>query len=177
MNASLSVELLSAEALQANLPALVTLLHRCVHAGAAINFVLPFPEAEAERFWRVKVLPPAQAGLRAVFVARLGEVVVGSVQLDCDTPPNQPHRAEVAKLMVDPAHRRQGVARRLMEALDAEARRRGRSLITLDTRTGDNAEPLYASLGYQVAGVIPGYSLDPLLPRLDATTFMYKSLQ
>jgi ribosomal protein S18 acetylase RimI-like enzyme len=170
------VEQLSAEALQVHLPAFTALLHRAVHAGAAIHFVVPLPEADAERFWRVKVLPPVAAGVRVLFAAWCGEALAGTVQLDCDMPPNQPHRAEVAKLMVDPGHRRKGVARRLMLALEAEAARRGRSLITLDTRTGDHAEPLYTSLGYQTAGVIPGYALDPIVPRLDPTTIMFKSL-
>ncbi|WP_241114278.1 GNAT family N-acetyltransferase, partial [Achromobacter insuavis] len=98
-------------------------------------------------------------------------------QLDCDTPPNQPHRAEIRKLLVHPDFRRRGIARELMQAAEAAAVTAGRSLITLDTRTGDNAEPLYTSLGYRTVGVIPGFARDARDPnRLDGTTIMYKPL-
>ena len=98
------------------------------------------------------------------------------VQLDIDTPPNQPHRAEVAKLLVHPDFRRHGFARALMGALETHATAIGRTLITLDTRTGDNAEPLYASLGYRTAGTIPAFCLDPIDGSLHPTTIMYKEL-
>jgi ribosomal protein S18 acetylase RimI-like enzyme len=98
------------------------------------------------------------------------------VQLSTDTPPNQLHRAEVTKLLIHPDFRRRGIARALMEELEGLAERLGRSLITLDTRTGDSAEPLYASMGYVTAGVIPGYCRDAFVDRLDATTIMYKAL-
>ena len=152
------------------------LLHDCVQAGASINFVLPFTISEAEAFWRQKVVPPVQAGTRDLWVARHGDRVVGSVQLDVDTPPNQPHRAEVTKLLVHPDFRRLGIARSLMASLETRARDRGRSLITLDTRTGDMAEPLYDSLGYVTVGVIPRYCRDTIENRLDSTTIMYKDL-
>ena len=102
--------------------------------------------------------------------------IVGSVQLDTDTPPNQPHRAEVRKLLVHPDFRRQGLARALMAELERHAQLLGRSLLTLDTRTGDHAEPLYVSLGYSTVGVIPGYCRDTVEDRLDSTTIMYKTL-
>jgi ribosomal protein S18 acetylase RimI-like enzyme len=103
--------------------------------------------------------------------------VVGSVQLDYDTPPNQPHRADVRKLLVHPRSRRQGIARMLMRELERRARERGRTLLTLDTRSGDKAEPLYASMGYCVVGIIPGFCRDTAdAGRLDATTIMYKQL-
>ena len=92
---------------------LACLLHACVHAGASINFVLPFDKADAEAFWRSKVLPDVERGGRIVQVAEADGRVVGSVQLAIDMPPNQPHRAELNKLMVHPDHRRRGIARRL----------------------------------------------------------------
>lgn len=153
-----------------------TLLYDSVQAGASINFVLPFSVAEAEAFWRTKVLPSVQSGTRDIWLARHGDRVVGSVQLDVDTPPNQPHRAEVTKLLVHPGFRRRGIARSLMAVLEDGARQRGRSLITLDTRTGDMAEPLYTSLGYVTVGVIPGYCRDTVEDRFDPTTIMYKQL-
>lgn len=166
----------SADDLAAHLGALGTLLHDCVHAGASINFVLPFTRTDGEAFWKAKVLPGLIEGTRLLLVARREGRIAGSVQLDLDTPPNQPHRAEVAKLMVHPDFRRMGLARALMADLEWRAGRLGRTLITLDTRTGDTAEPLYASLGYETVGVIPGYCRDPFVDRLDSTTIMYKAL-
>lgn len=152
------------------------LLHACVHAGASVGFVLPFSTAESEAFWTGKVLPALYAGTRLLLVARRAGDLAGSVQLDWDTPANQPHRAEVRKLLVHPDSRRRGIARVLMAEVEARAQRLGRRLITLDTRTGDAAEPLYAGLGYATAGVIPGYCRDPMTDRMDATTVMYKTL-
>ena len=155
---------------------LAALLHACVHAGASVSFILPFPMAESRRFWLGKVRPAVQAGGRILLVAEERGRVIGSAQLDIDLPPNQAHRGEVAKLLTHPAYRRRGVARRLMTALEAEARGHGLGLITLDTRTCDNAEPLYRSLGYAVAGVIPSFAKAPDAERYDATTYMYKML-
>ena len=152
------------------------LLHACVHAGASVNFVLPYTQDDSRAYWRDKVLPGVRDGTRLLLVARHGDRIVGSVRLDVDTPPNQPHRAEVSKLLVHPDWRRQGIARALMAKLEDLARRLGRHLMTLDTRTGDKAEPLYASLGYTTVGVIPGYCRDPIEDRLDSTTIMYKVL-
>jgi len=176
MIAPLPLRSLPPEEIERRLAELGGLLHACVKAGASVNFVEPFAPADAEAFWRLKVLPPARAGHRTVLVAEEGGRIAGSVQLGTDTPPNQPHRAEVTKLLVHPAFRRRGIARCLMLALEAEAGRLGRSLLTLDTRTGDAAEPLYASLGYIAVGVIPGYSLDTARERFEATTVMYKAL-
>ena len=166
----------SADDIAADIRELGALLHACVHAGASISFVLPFSAGEAEAFWRNKILPAVKAGEMLLLVARTRGRIAGSVQLDCDTPPNQPHRAEVRKLLVHPDFRRQGLAKALMAELEGRAGALGRSLITLDTRTGDKAEPLYASLGYRTAGVIPGYCRDPFTDRLDSTTLMYKVL-
>jgi ribosomal protein S18 acetylase RimI-like enzyme len=152
------------------------LLHTCVHDGASIGFVLPFTPDDSEAFWRTKVLPGVLTGTRVLLVAQAGKQIAGSVQLGYDTFPNQRHRADVSKLLVHPQSRRRGLARALMAELEDLARRLGRTLLTLDTRTGDSAEPLYASLGYQTAGVIPGYCRHPFEDRLDSTTIMYKVL-
>lgn len=173
----LAIAALAAVDIPQHFPALAALLHACVHAGASISFVLPFTEDDAAGFWNSKVLPAVREGGRLLLVARQGSRIVGTVQLGTDTPPNQPHRAEVSKLLVRPDMRRRGIARALMAALEAEARTRGRSLITLDTRTGDTAEPLYTALGYRTVGIIPGYCVDPFDPAcLDSTTIMYKAL-
>jgi len=168
---------LTAAEAEARLSELGALLHACVAAGASVNFVWPFTQAEAELFFARKVLPAIAAGTRTLWIAEIDGRVVGTVQLDVDTPPNQPHRAEVTKLLVHPEARRRGIARALMAALEDRAATLERSLITLDTRTGDFAEPLYASLGYVAIGTIPDYCIDPARTRLDATTIMYKTLQ
>ena len=167
---------LSPQELEDDLPGLAEVLHASVMAGASINFIMPYDEADATRFWREKVLPALRGGRLALLVARIDGRIVGTVQLDCDTPPNQPHRAEVRKLMVHPSFRNRGIARALMAAVEDVARTQGRSLITLDTRTGDKAEPLYLSLGYRTVGIVPGYARDVFEDRWDDCTFMYKQL-
>jgi ribosomal protein S18 acetylase RimI-like enzyme len=167
---------LTAEEIAARLGELGALIHACVHDGASVGFVLPFAPADGEAFWRRKVLPSVRDGGAVLLVAQQGGRIVGTVQLDHDTMPNQPHRAEVRKLLVHPACRRQGIAKALMAELERRARGLGRSLLTLDTRTGDTAEPLYASLGYERAGIIPQFCRDTFVDRLDSTTVMYKAL-
>ncbi len=171
-----TIDSLDAASLPSHLDQLAALLHACVHDGASIGFVLPHALDDAERFWRNKVLPGVQAGGVALLVARQDGRIVGTVQLDHDTPGNGRHRAEVRKLLVHPDARRQGVARALMAAIEREAAARARSLLILDTRSDSEAEPLYLSLGYQVAGRIPQYCRDNFQDRLDPTTVMYKIL-
>ena len=162
------------------LPELGALLQACVHDGASIGFILPFGVAASQAFWTDNVLPAVARGVRLLLVAEVDGRVAGAVQLDWDTNPNQAHRAEVRKLLVAPALRRRGIARLLMQAVEAEARRLPRRLprrlLTLDTRSDDHAQALYLSLGYAVAGSIPAYALAPAGDRLDATTIMYKQL-
>jgi len=171
----IDVTLMSADAARASLNELGAVLHACVLGGASVSFVLPYSPEDAEAFWRNKVLPAVEGGKLSLWVARQNGRIAGAVQLDIDTPPNQPHRAEIRKLLVHPDFRRQGIARELMRAAEAQAVQLGRTLLTLDTRTGDSAEPLYASLGYVTVGQIPGFSRDPHdAGKLDATTIMYK---
>ncbi|HLJ44773.1 MAG TPA: GNAT family N-acetyltransferase [Bryobacteraceae bacterium] len=151
-------------------------LHACVQAGASVSFVLPFSREQATAFWRERVLPAVQAGSLVVLIAREDRRIVGTVQLDLDTPPNQRHRADVKKLLVHPDARRRKIGRRLMWALEEQAREARRSLLTLDTQTGGFAEPLYLSLGYISIGVIPRYALQADSGMLEGTTFMYKEL-
>jgi ribosomal protein S18 acetylase RimI-like enzyme len=171
-----TISIFSADDIARNVRELGALLHACVHDGASIGFVLPFPPEDSESFWSNNVLPAVQRGVRLLLVVRRDGRIAGSGQLDYDTPPNQPHRAEVRKLLIHPDFRRLGLAKALMAELEQRARELGRSLLTLDTRTGDKAEPLYASLGYQTAGVIPGYCRDPFEDHLDSTTLMYRAL-
>ena len=173
---SFIIEGVPAARLEMDLSDFGALLHACVHAGSSIGFVLPFSPAEAEAFWRDKVLPAAEARLRLVLAAYVDGTLAGTGQLDLDRMPNQPHRAEISKLMVHPDFRRRGIAKELMHALEEKALSLGKSLLTLDTRTGDSAEPLYLSLGYKVVGQIPDFSVDSHSARLDAATFFYKHL-
>jgi len=166
----------SADDLVRHLPELGALLGACVHDGASVGFVMPCGADECEAFWRIKVLPSLRAGGLVLLVAHQGEAIAGTVQLDYDTMPNQRHRAEVRKLLVHPAFRRQGIARALMTELERRAHELQRSLLTLDTRTGDHAEPLYTALGYRTAGVIPGYARGTHTHEFDSTTIMYKAL-
>ena len=97
-------------------------------------------------------------------------------RLNDDLPPNQPHRADVAKLLVHPDARRNGMARALMEALETEARTLNKRLLVLDTRSGDPSQTLYENMGFAVAGSIPGYCLNPFDGQPEDTTNLYKSL-
>ena len=142
----------------ADLDALAGVLHAVVHDGPGVSFVVPFSIGESRTFWADGVLPGVRAGTRRVIVARLDGRIVGTVQIDLATPPNQQHRAEVLKLLVHPSARRRGIARGLMIAIESVARAEGRTLLTLDTWTGRAAELLYLSLGYVAAGVIPRYA-------------------
>ncbi|MEX0139355.1 GNAT family N-acetyltransferase [Massilia sp. LMS1-1-1.1] len=174
---SASLRHFSSTDIRERLPELGALLQDCVHDGASIGFILPFDAAASQAFWMDNVLPAVTRGVRLLLVAEVDGRVAGAVQLDWDTNPNQAHRAEVRKLLVAPTFRRHGIARQLMQALEAQARQLPRSLLTLDTRSGDHAQALYLSLGYVVAGSIPAYALAPDGNRLDATTIMYKQLR
>jgi ribosomal protein S18 acetylase RimI-like enzyme len=149
---------------------LAELLGLVVADGASVGFLPPLAPAEAERYWR-----QALAGPATVFVAEQAGRIVGSVQLQPAPQPNARHRAEVAKLLVHPAFRRRGLARRLMAALEAAARADGRTLLVLDTRAGDPSNDLYRSLGYLEAGRVPRYarSADGSLA---ATVIYYKEV-
>jgi ribosomal protein S18 acetylase RimI-like enzyme len=172
-----NLSLLTRDQIEAELDDLAQLLHACVADGASINFILPYSLDDARTFWRRKVLARlAEDAPLFVMVARLDGRIVGSVQLDCDTPPNQAHRADIKKLLVHPHVQRRGVGRRLMEDIEALAVGKGISLLTLDTRSGDKGETLYLSRGFEIAGIIPCYSRDARENRLDAATFMYKTL-
>jgi GNAT superfamily N-acetyltransferase len=160
----------------ADLDALAELLHLAVHGGAGVSFVLPFSVQDARRFWSERVLPALAGRGKRMLVARRDGRIVGTVQLDFPWPPNQPHRAEVGKLLVHPSARRRGVARALMLALEDLARVEGRSLLTLDCVTGAPAERLYRELGYIAIGVIPGFALASRTSQPEDATFMYKPL-
>lgn len=165
------------DALDADLDALAEVLREVVYDGAGVSFVVPFSLADSRAFWTDNVLPGVLARTRRVVVARFNGRIVGTVQVDFATPPNQQHRGEVAKLLVHPSMRRRGIARRLMIALEAIALAENRTLLTLDTWTGSHAEALYRSLGYLVVGTIPRFARGSTTPQLEPTTIMYKELR
>ncbi|WP_300004740.1 GNAT family N-acetyltransferase [uncultured Cedecea sp.] len=156
--------------------ALSQILADSVADGASISFMLPFSYDEASLFWSKSVLPEVMAGNRLLFGALRGDELLGTVQLITDMPPNQPHRCEVAKMIVHPRARRLGIGRSLMNHALEQARLLGKTLVTLDTKTGDVAEPLYASLGFEVAGIIPDYAWDSNGQAKHSTTYMYQRL-
>jgi ribosomal protein S18 acetylase RimI-like enzyme len=155
---------------------LAEILHACVHEGASVGFVLPFGMDEARAYWGGRIAPAQAAGGKVVLIAARGDAIVGTAQLDLDTMPNQRHRGEVSKVLVDPKFRRAGVARALMAEIERRAAGADRWLLTLDT-AGDAAEALYRSLGYELAGAIPLYARDAFKERYDATRIMYKDLR
>ncbi len=167
-----SIELLSSEQAAALRLQLVTLLQANVDDGASIGFLPPLSTAEAGAYWQ-GVEEALHGPFRILFAARQGEKIVGSVQLDLVAKPNGAHRAEVMKLMVHPDQRRQGIARTLMLALEAQARIASRTTLVLDTREGDPSERLYRSLGYTCIGVIPQYCISAN-GSLDGSAFYYK---
>ena len=138
---------------------LAEILRACVDAGAAVSFLAPLAVDRARAFYR-RLASEVAAGGRILLAGWVDGVLAGMVTLDLVTPQNQPHRADVQKLLVHPDARRHGLARHLMAALEAEAGGVGRRLLTLDTRADDAAEPLYRSLGYHEAGRIPRYALN-----------------
>lgn len=153
---------------------LVALLQHTVDDGASIGFLPPLAESEAAAYWQ-SVEAALRTPHRLMLVAQEGDQILGSVQLDLAAKPNAPHRAEVVKLMVDPAARRQGIGRTLMQAIEARARAIGRTTLVLDTRQGDPSEQLYQGLGYTRAGAIPQYVINEN-GGMDATVIYYKLL-
>lgn len=156
---------------------LTEILHACVHDGASVGFILPFSLKDAEAFWTTRVFPMITTNTATLFVARHEGRVVGTVQLVPAAMPNQPHRADVSKLLVHPAFRRLGLARQLMVALLDETKERGLSLLVLDTRSGDPSQSLYEAIGFEALGEIPEFCRNPFDDRLEPTTYMYKLLR
>jgi acetyltransferase len=142
----------------ADLHGLAELLVDAVESGAAVSFLAPLAPDDAEAWWRRTLSTSATGAI--LLVARDAEGIVGTVQLHPAWAPNQPHRAEIAKLLVHRRSRRTGLGTQLMRAIEAAAGSAGFRLLTLDTKRGDAAERLYRQLGWTAAGTIPGYALD-----------------
>jgi GNAT superfamily N-acetyltransferase len=168
-----SIERLALPASDSDLRSLALLLVDAVESGAAVSFVAPLTLERAEDWWR-RITSASDP--RAIFlVAREFSGIVGTVQLHPAWAPNQPHRAEVVKLLVHRRSRRAGLGSRLMQAIEDAARVAGFRLLTLDAKRGEAAERLYRRLGWIHAGTIPRYALDPDGTPHDAVIF-YKEL-
>lgn len=153
-------ELDAGEAL-ARVDELAEVLRDCVEGGASVGFMLPLAPGRCEAFWR-RVAEGVAAGERHLFVAEDGAGrLCGTLSLVVDMPDNQPHRADVSKMLVHRRARRQGIAERLLRALEVKARELGKTTLVLDTVTGSDASRLYERLGWQKAGDIPNYALMP----------------
>jgi GNAT superfamily N-acetyltransferase len=152
---------------------LAELLVDAVDSGSGVSFLAGLTTLEAEAWWwSVLSKPPERA---VVLIARDAEGIVGTVQLQPAWAPNQPHRADVAKLLVHRRARRRGIGRALMAALEQAASESGFTLLLLDTCRGNDAERLYASTGWIRVGVVPGFALNPDRSLCD-TVFFYKRL-
>jgi ribosomal protein S18 acetylase RimI-like enzyme len=140
--------------------ALSEILVEAVADGASVSFMHPLAPEAAHTFWDGS-LAAAARGERIVLGAFDDETLIGTVTLLLDCPPNQPHRAEIAKMMTRISHRGRGVAKALMRAAERMAVERGRTLLVLDTAADGGASGLYEALGFQLAGVIPDYAFKP----------------
>lgn len=171
---SAAIEILDAEAAEAALPALVDILSDCVANGASVGFMNWNTPADYERFWR-DVAASVAGGKVILLAARTADGLVGTAQLQLIGKPNQPHRAEIAKVLVHSRARRQGIGEALMQCAEAIAREKGRDLLVLDTDEHGAARRLYNRLGWTEVGTIPRYALMP--DGADCgSTFFYKSL-
>jgi GNAT superfamily N-acetyltransferase len=158
----------------ATIEALADVLIDCVQGGASVSFMSPLSRERAVSFWR-NVAAGVAAGERAVLVAEDGDGVCGTVQLILDLPENQPHRADLVKMLVHRRARRQGLGAALMRAAEGLARDCGRTLLVLDAVTGGDAERLYDRLGWVRVGVVPHFALMPD-GRPCSTTYFYRDL-
>jgi GNAT superfamily N-acetyltransferase len=165
---------LDASAARAALDGLAAVLVDCVEGGASVSYMAPFSH-DAARDVFDEVAADVERSRRILLAAFEDGDVVGTVQVKLATPPNQPHRGDIAKLLVRRSARRRGIAAQLMEAAEREALAEGKTLLVLDTVTGDGAERLYDRLGWTRVGVIPNYALYPDGRPCDTTVF-YKQL-
>jgi GNAT superfamily N-acetyltransferase len=158
----------------ADIDGLASVLIDCVEGGASVSFMHPLTRERAVAFWR-RVAQGVAGGERALLVAEDAHGLCGTVQLVLDQPENQPHRADLAKMLVHRRARRQGLGAALMRAAEDTARECGKTLLVLDAVTDGDAARLYARLGWQRVGDIPGYAL---LPKggLCSTTVFYRNV-
>ena len=175
MTSDITLRRVAAHEVEACVPGLADVLIDCVHGGASVSFMQPLSHDKAIRFWH-SVAQGVIHGERALLIAEDADgSIIGTVQLVMAQPENQPHRAEVAKMLVHRRARRRGIAQQLMTAVERVARDEGKTVLVLDTTTGGDAERVYARAGWQRVGDIPHYALMPD-GTLSGTTFYYKQL-
>jgi ribosomal protein S18 acetylase RimI-like enzyme len=167
------IERLAPPVSEADLRSLALLLVDAVDSGAAVSF-LSITEAQALDWWRRQFAAPASGAI--VLAARDADGIVGAVQLHPSWAPNQPHRADIAKLIVHRRGRRRGLGERLMAAVEQEAAAAGYRLLVLDSKRGDAGERLYRRLGWTVVGTIPRFALDTDGRTPHDTVVFYKEL-
>jgi GNAT superfamily N-acetyltransferase len=172
MSAAEQVEIrrLGVDEVRAHLDGLAAVLLDCVEGGASVRYMAPFSHEQARAAFET-VADEVEQGRRLILGAFVDGQAAGTVQVALAMQPNSPHRAEVAQLLVRRSARRRGIAQRLMERAEAEARAEGKTLLVLDTVTGDAAERLYERLGWTRVGVIPRYALYPDGRPCDTTIF------
>lgn len=175
MNTSLQIKSLTREDILTHIDALAGILENCVNGGASVSFMLPFSLEKSRSFWRGVAESVGRNERLVLACVDPQDGIIGTVQLITDQPENQPHRADVAKLLVHEKARRKGAAMALMEALEVQARARGISVLVLDTSTGSGAETFYQRAGWQKVGEIPHYALMPD-GAMTATSVFYKFL-
>ncbi len=175
MTEDVTVRRVGADEAAGCIDALADVLIDCVEGGASVSFMLPLPRAKALAFWRGVADGVARAERVLLVAEDQHGRIVGTVQLVTSQPDNQPHRADVAKMLVHRDARRRGVAQRLMAAVEEAARDEARTVLVLDTVTGGDAERLYARAGWQRVGEVPRYALMPS-GEACATTYFYKHL-
>jgi GNAT superfamily N-acetyltransferase len=160
VSAARDIVVLEAPIVDAMLDQLASVLVDCVEGGASVSFMAPFTQEDGLAFFR-KVAASVACGDTVLLAAKLEERIVGTVQLGLDTPPNQPHRADVKKMLVHRTARSRGIGAVLMAAVEDEAKRRGRWLLVLDTVPGMSGYRLYQRAGWTEVGTIPDYALLP----------------
>jgi GNAT superfamily N-acetyltransferase len=169
-----TIRLLDAAEARAAIPDLCDVLADCVNGGASVGFMQPYSIEDAEPYWR-GVADAVDAGATLLLVAEADGKTVGTVQVGAAQMPNQPHRADLKKLLVHRSARGQGLSRLLMAAAEREAAVRGKTIMVLDTATGSDAEAIYPRLGWERVGVIPDYAQWPE-GGFCASTFFYKRI-
>ena len=173
MSDAVEILVLDADTAKAAIGELADVLVDCVEGGASVSFMLPLGRDDAVKFFE-KVIASVVRGETVLVAAKLEGCIVGTVQLGIDMPPNQPHRADIKKLLVHRSARGRGIGAALMARAEAEAKTLGRTLLVLDTASGE-AERLYVRGGWQRVGVVPDYAMWPGGGFCD-TTFFWKRL-
>jgi len=172
MSETITLKILSPQEAGEQVQALSAVLMDCVEGGASVSFMAPLTQKRADAFW-AGVAEGVAAGERILLVAEdnVDGMIVGTVQVILKQPENQPHRADIAKMLVHRRARKRGVGAALMRAAEEAARKAGKTVLVLDTVTGSDAERLYTRLGWQRTGVIPNYALWPKGGLCDTTVF------